>query len=295
MATRQLLLSSSLVAIVVTSLAAAPLPLVVDVSPFAAEHASSILRVTLPELHGFVSSRGSISEGCSPAELELDLDPSWAAVHLTAAAERYTLELSPEGRLRITGAGLLGLAYSIHDLREFLALSSLEAAAGGDSCAPWWRTVAAFFERGPPSPPHFALRTYSEEGQLLALPDRGYYLPDESAADVAAIQAEADALEAEVVPAILRLRMNTLTVLHSDVEDYVSYDLRECGGDAGADSQPLALPLELFPSPAQFRGTCPERRSSTRRTTRTASARPESSASWRRGSRCVRGGGEGPP
>ena len=229
------LLLSSLVAIGIASLAAAaaPLPLVVDVTSFAAEHASSILRVTLPELHGFVSSRGSISEGCSAAELELDLDPSWAAVHLTAAAERYTLDLSPEGRLRITGAGLLGLAYSVHDLREFLALSSLEAADGEDSCAPWRRAVAAFFERGPPSPPHFALRTYSEEGQLLALPDRGYYLPDESAADVAAIQAEADALEAEVVPAILRLRMNTLTVLHSDVEDYVSYDLRECAAAAG--------------------------------------------------------------
>jgi hypothetical protein len=40
---------------------------------------------------------------------------------------------------------------------------------------------------------------------------------------VAGLQ-ECAALEAEIVPALLRLKMNSLTVLHSDVEDYVSYD-----------------------------------------------------------------------
>jgi hypothetical protein len=36
--------------------------------------------------------------------------------------------------------------------------------------------------------------------------------------------AECEALEGELVPNLLRLHMNSITVLHSDVEDYVTYD-----------------------------------------------------------------------
>ena len=72
--------------------------------------------------------------------------------------------------------------------------------------------------------PAYGVRAWSEEGTLLALPDRGYYTADGAGADTGAIAAEAAALEAEIVPALLRLRMNALVVLHSDVEDYVTYD-----------------------------------------------------------------------
>jgi hypothetical protein len=204
------------------------LPLQVDVTDFAASHASLLLAASLPELRGFVATRGFFST-CNfvIAELELDLDSSWLSVHMSPPAERYTALLSDNGTLKLKGSGLLGLAYGIHDLREYLALS-IDLESGFDKCpkpGAWHRALASFAERGPPPPPQYALRTYSEEGELLALPDRGYYLPNGSGADTAAIAAEATALEAEVVPAILRLRMNTLTVLHSDVEDYVSYDL----------------------------------------------------------------------
>jgi hypothetical protein len=206
-------------------------PLVVDVSPFASKFAPFVLRATLPDLRGFVAGFDVGDTKCeSPAEVILDLASSWPSTQLTPAAERYCVDLDSDGRLNITGAGLLGLAYGIHDLREWLALNTAQLMFYPGACPPngaWGRSLAAFFERGAPSPPHYALRTYSEEGQLLALPDRGYYFPDGSNADVASIHAEAEALEAEVIPALLRLRMNTLTVLHSDVEDYVNYDLRE--------------------------------------------------------------------
>lgn len=205
-----------LASLLAVGVAQASLPLVVDVTPLAAEHGAAILRAALPELRGFVSSRDSAAECDPPATLALDLDALWRSVHLTPAAERYSVALGTDGRIELTGAGLLGLAYGIHDLREFLALSPLllPIPAPG-ACLPagaWERALAAFVARGPPQPPHYELRTYSEEGQLLALPDRGYYLPDGSGADMAAIRAEAEALEAEVVPALLRLRMNTLTV-----------------------------------------------------------------------------------
>ena len=42
--------------------------------------------------------------------------------------------------------------------------------------------------------------------------------------NITLLQAECDALEYELVPALLRLGMNSITILHSDVEDYVVYD-----------------------------------------------------------------------
>jgi hypothetical protein len=41
---------------------------------------------------------------------------------------------------------------------------------------------------------------------------------------VGGVAEECEALEGELVPNLLRLHMNSITVLHSDVEDYVTYD-----------------------------------------------------------------------
>ena len=119
----------------------------------------------------------------------------------------------------MTAQGLLGLAYGLHSLREALALSSSSSSPSAALQA--W--VAAHGASAPGAP-QYAVRAWSEEGQLLALPDRGFYTPDGSQADVAAIAEECSALEAELVPALLRLRFNALIVLHSDLEDYVTYD-----------------------------------------------------------------------
>jgi len=187
--------------------------LLVSFGEAAALHGSAVLRWVVPELTSTLSALPPAPPGSSDAwSVRFELSPAWLP-----SGEACNRTLLAPGALRVDCGGLLGLAYALHDLREGLALA-LGARGGGDVGA----AAAAFAAGG--GAPVFGLRPWSEEGQLLALPDRGYYTADGSAADTAAIAGEAAALEAEVVPALLRLRMNALIVLHSDVEDYVTYD-----------------------------------------------------------------------
>jgi hypothetical protein len=184
----------------------------VEIDPGTATDAAVLLRTVLPELllDGSAAAPLPAHSSGAPTATFL-LSRGWREATGSAAAERCTRTLL--GSLAsVTCGGLLGLAYAMQDLRDALAAAP-DAARG-----------LAAFGAAAPAAPAFAVRAWSEEGQLLALPDRGFYTPDGSHADVAAIAAEAAALEAEVVPALLRLRMNTLIVLHSDVEDYVNYD-----------------------------------------------------------------------
>jgi hypothetical protein len=191
-------------------LAALALPAVsavdISVGPLARRDGAGVLRHALP---GLLAAASASSEHGS---IDFDLAPNFRAA-TGAAAEACAYALAPSAaapRALVTCGGLLGLAYALHDAREALELNR---TAG----------IASRLGAGPlRAPPNYALRSWSEEGQLLDLPDRGYY--DGSSADSAAIAAECAALEAEVVPALLRLRMNALIVLHSDIEDYVTYD-----------------------------------------------------------------------
>lgn len=219
----------------------APLPPVaIAIDPTAADDAAAVLAIVLPELHAELAALHPAPPGAPAARptVTFDLAPGWRAAHRTPAGERHTRTLlppaTPAGGLSVTvtAGGLLGLAYAVHDLREHLALWP-GARAGGSSSgagappppAGWAADALAAFGSAAPPTPLYATRAWSEEGQLLALPDRGYYTqPDGGAANVTAIAGEAAALEGEVVPALLRLRMNALVVLHSDVEDYVTYD-----------------------------------------------------------------------
>lgn len=193
----------------------------VSFSAAAATHGAAVLRIVVPELRATLAAlpAGVFAEEASA--VHFDLAPSWRAAPLGGgpgeACARSRAAVG--GTLSVTCGGVLGLAYALHELREGLAL----ALGGGGGGAGVGAAVAAFAAGGRAAPT-FALRPWSEEGQLLALPDRGFYAADGSAADIAAIAGEAAALEAEVVPALLRLRMNALIVLHSDVEDYVTYD-----------------------------------------------------------------------
>jgi hypothetical protein len=168
-----------------------------------ASDASALLRVVLPEL----AATATVTTGA----VSFSLTSDWRDNNGTVDAERCARARSARGGLSVSCGGLLGLAYAVHELRDALSLSD-DPARGIDA-----------FEAAAPSPV-FGVRAWSEEGTLLALPDRGYYSSDGSRADVVAIAAEAAALEAEIIPALLRLRMNTLIVLHSNVEDYVTYD-----------------------------------------------------------------------
>lgn len=194
----------------------------VRVSPATQDVASALLSIVLPELHASIAvaaaGAAAVEEAASPIVITLELAEGWRAVHLTPDAEAWSVATLDDGSVRVTATGLLGLAYAVHDLREYLVL-----AVGGAPGVSLQAAARAWGVRAPPTP-RFEMRAWSEEGQLLALPDRGYYTADGAAADVGAIAAEAAALEAEIVPALLRLRMNSLIVLHSDMEDFVTYD-----------------------------------------------------------------------
>jgi hypothetical protein len=210
-------------------LAASASALRIDIGPLAQLEGHGILSFALPDLLAAASSAPSAAS----ASVTFELSPSFRAS--TGAAAESCVHSSPTSTsASITCSGLLGLAYSLHDLREALLLNRTSIGS----------LVQALGSGPLRSPPSYSLRSWSEEGQLLDLPDRAYYLPDGSAADTAALAAECAALEAEVVPALLRLRMNALIVLHSDIEDYVTYD---------------TLPQRLPGSPAIYPAASPHR------------------------------------
>ncbi|KAA0155697.1 hypothetical protein FNF29_01612 [Cafeteria roenbergensis] len=77
------------------------------------------------------------------------------------------------------------------------------------------------------APPAFSDRWLGMEGQLLALPDVGFYSPLRSHGfvDVGRVAAECSSLEAGSVKALIRARMNGLVLLQHDLEDLTTYSL----------------------------------------------------------------------
>ncbi|KAA0174515.1 hypothetical protein FNF27_03889 [Cafeteria roenbergensis] len=75
--------------------------------------------------------------------------------------------------------------------------------------------------------PAFSDRWLGMEGQLLALPDVGFYSPLRSHGfvDVGRVAAECSSLEAGSVKALIRARMNGLVLLQHDLEDLTTYSL----------------------------------------------------------------------
>eukprot|EP00039_Didymoeca_costata_P005782 m.84522 g.84522 ORF g.84522 m.84522 type:complete len:694 (+) comp12971_c0_seq2:22-2103(+) len=71
--------------------------------------------------------------------------------------------------------------------------------------------------------PDFALRTESEEGQLLDFPDRGYWTTQHPFINTTLIQQECDQL-VELAGYLLEDGYNSLTILHHELEAYVTYD-----------------------------------------------------------------------
>lgn len=222
--------SALLFAAAAAAAVAAPAPAVdISVGPTAQRDAAALLSIVLPELNAEIAQllSSTAADGTVPTVV-FDLAPEWRAAHVSPAAETHTRRVASHAPLvvHVTARGLLGLAYAVHDLREHLGLwPGARVVAGAAATKESWAVSAllAFASAAPPTP-LYATRAWSEEGQLLAIPDRGFYTSDGSAANVSAIAGDAAALEAEIVPALLRLRMNTLVVLHSDVEDYVTYD-----------------------------------------------------------------------
>jgi hypothetical protein len=191
----------------------------VSFAPDTLADARALLAHVVPELAQALRVRAgavgaAAADSGDDAEVHFSLAAGWRARTGTAAAEACARAAPRAGRATVACGGLLGLAYAVHDLREALLLAG---ARGGAA-------VVADFCEAAATAPAYGVRAWSEEGALLALPDRGYYTADGAAANTSAIAQEAAALEGEIVPALLRLRMNALIVLHSDIEDYVTYD-----------------------------------------------------------------------
>jgi hypothetical protein len=188
------------------------------------EQAPQVLKIVLPELYSSSApivpcvSDGTDADAGSTHAMRVSIN--WSS-NITDNFETYTSTVTTEGDIRvinITVGGKLGLAYALHAIHGHLRLA--ETRAHAPPCSDAWIAHAARFEAPAASP--YRTRTWSEEGQLLDLPERAYYNADGSM-NMDAVAAEAAALEAEMVPPILRLGFNSLTLLHSDIEDYVTY------------------------------------------------------------------------
>lgn len=153
--------------------------------------------------------------GCVVGPRELAEEPSvrvalsWLSCGERAAVLSLTLELDPELRpehfratagphVHVSAGDVLGLVWALREIAS--PRYTQQALEGG---------------------PGFASRVWSEQGQLLDFPDRGYYSGE--SVDAERVRGECRALVA-LVPRLLQLRANELNVLHSDVEDFLTYD-----------------------------------------------------------------------
>jgi len=122
------------------------------------------------------------------------------------SSETFAITSPRKRSLLVEGGSALGVAYGLYHLAEQIRL-------GEDV----WQVRAR-------EGPFFRDRLFSEEGQLLDLPDRGYYSDDPPYLNVDVLKSEIAHLRA-LLPHLLRHRFNGLTILHLNVEDYVDYDL----------------------------------------------------------------------
>jgi len=70
--------------------------------------------------------------------------------------------------------------------------------------------------------PDFPMRMFSEEGQLLDLPDRNYYAEDVPFVDLDRMDKEIEEAK-RLVDHVARLGFNAITFLHVNCEDYIDY------------------------------------------------------------------------
>ena len=72
------------------------------------------------------------------------------------------------------------------------------------------------------SEPAFAMRMFSEEGQILSLPDFGYYSEQSPYVDEKRLRKEIDEAK-RLIDAVVPLGFNAVTWLHVGLEDYIDY------------------------------------------------------------------------
>ena len=123
--------------------------------------------------------------------------------------------------ISVRGQSVLGATYALYHMAERCQLQP---------CACWG-------EKSHELEASFTLRTLSEEGQLLDLPDIAYRTdqgPDYLNSSL--VQQECDRL-LQLVPSMMQHRFNSLTILHHDMEEYVDYTYLE-GVQVYSDTDP---------------------------------------------------------
>ena len=232
-------------------------PFIVHIPSFTYNKTSHILSFVLPEFSNahpcvtIISNTDDISSLKVLRKTTTRDDSTTTTVitinyieNTTRSAEAYDIIHHNTSYIQIITYGKLAVAYALHKLREHLLLYPTKYVSPSPypssspltlrehlllyptkyvSSSPL--TLSIILEQFPASSsPVYSLRTISEEGQLLDIPDRSYYTEDYNHFNISLLQEETLLLEYEIVPAILRLQLNSLTILHSDLEDYVNYD-----------------------------------------------------------------------
>ena len=138
---------------------------------------------------------------------------------LSALQSGYRAALHDNSTLSLVAATCGGAADGLHRLADHVFAN---CASGG--------TFAACFSSHPKvSPrgelseaPAFPSRIYSDQGQLLDAPDRGYYSPNGSL-NAARVQADID-LAVGLIPELEEKAFTGFMFESSGVEDYINYD-----------------------------------------------------------------------
>lgn len=154
------------------------------------------------------------------------------STRLIAPHDGYRAALHGNGTLSLTAATCGGAADGLHRLADHVFAN---CASGGTFAA--CLSSHPKFSRGElAEAPAFPSRIYSDQGQLLDAPDRGYYSPNGSL-NAARVQADID-LAVGLIPELEAHQFTGFMFESSGVEDYINYD--HLGG--GFDVYPAGDP-----------------------------------------------------
>ncbi|MBN2562109.1 MAG: hypothetical protein JXQ75_14380 [Phycisphaerae bacterium] len=133
-------------------------------------------------------------------------DDDRAAQHLANSPEAYHIWAKTAGNrrvLRVVG-GTRGAMYGLFKLAERIRLGE----------ALWTIQID--------TSPAFGLRIFSEEGQLLDIPDRGYYTETPPYVNESLLRQETEELK-RLIPHVVALGYNAFALLHLGVEEHIDY------------------------------------------------------------------------
>ena len=130
------------------------------------------------------------------------LDSQWKGT----TDEAYRIGVLPQssGKGLFVQGGVKGTMYGLYKLAEKIRLKE-----------DFWKLQ---FEGSPA----FPIRLFSEEGQLLDLPDRGYYTKEPPYVNEAILRSEVDELKS-LMRDIVKLGYNRFVVLNLGVDEYIDY------------------------------------------------------------------------